>query len=303
VLLGHVSWALAAEPSGVATIVDGKVIVIRAMSKFEALEGIRLLADDLVHTGKNSFMRIEYDDGTTVDVGAETRLQFNHPARRKFARPGLYLLSGWLKLAPAKTEGPYAPAFGSPRFDVFNLCGVVVAYAAPGSGAIFVEQGTAGWGDRGVRRATTFTLKTGELLSLRQDEAPGLQDHPAPEFIAALPRLFRDALPLRLARFRGDPVPARTQGTFSYSEVQPWLDAEPSVRHQFVSLWRSKVRTEGFRVPLERSLAFHPEWGPVLHPPGPKEASPALATVSAGPAAVLGPLAGSMLQPAAVARH
>jgi len=302
-LLGHVAWALAGEPAGIATIVEGKAVVIRTLSTLEAVEGVRLLADDLVHTGKDAFLRIEYDDGTTVDVGAETRLQCNHPARRKFEQPGMYLLSGWLKITSGKTEARHSPAFGSPRFDVLNIAGIVVVHAARGSGAVFVEQGTAGWGDRQVRGATAFTLKAGEFQSFREDEAPGMRERPAPDFVAAMPRLFRDALPRRFAKFRDSNVVAKSQGTFSYAEVEPWVDAEPAIRHQFVSLWRSMTKVDAFRASLERGLSLHPEWGPVLYPPEPQEARSSLAPVSPGPAVVLGPLGGPSPQPAGAVHH
>jgi hypothetical protein len=302
-LLGQFARALAAEPSAIATIVEGKVVVIRALSKLEPVDGVRLVADDLVHTSKDGFLRIEYEDGTTVDVGADTRLQLNHPARRKFARPGLYLLSGWLKLTSGKSEARQSAAFGSPHLDVMNLDGAVVVHATPGSDAVFIEQGTASWSDRRTRAATTFALRAGEFLSFRRDEAPGLQDRPGTDFVAAVPHLFRDALPQRLARFRDVPVLAKYQGTFSYPEVEPWVNAELAIRHQFVYLWRSKAKIEEFRQPLERGLAMHPDWGPVLYPPEPKEAKGSLAAVSLSALLVSGPLAGSPTRLVSAFRH
>lgn len=295
-MLGISALAGAAEPSGIATIVEGKAVVIRALYKLDAAEGVRLLADDLVHTGNDAFLRIEYDDGTSVDLGPETLLQLNHPARRKSERPGLYLLSGWLKLTSGKPQARYSASFASPRFDVLDLAGVVVVHVDNGSGAVFDEQGTAHWIDHRARGAKPIILKGGDFLAVRQDEPPSLQARPAPDFVASLPRSFRDALPLRLAKFQGRQVVAKSQGAFSYSEVESWVNAEPPIRRQFVLLWRAKADDAAFRASLERSLSLHPEWEPVLYPEL-YEPKPAAQTAPAGAGPASGPVAGPAPQP------
>jgi hypothetical protein len=295
-LLGSTPWAGAAEASGIATIVEGKAVVIRAMSKMDAAEGVRLRADDLVHTGQDTFMRIEYDDGASVDLGPDTLLQLNPPVRRKSERPGLYLLSGWLKLISGKSEARSAPSFGAPQFDLLDLSGAVIARVDAGSGAVFVEQGTARWVDRRGRSALPVTLNGGDFLTFQRDEAPLLQGRPARDFVSSLPRAFRDSLPSRVAKFRGHEVVARNQGGFSYSEVEPWVNAEASIRRQFVRLWRAKADDEAFRASLERSLSQHPEWGPVLYPEL-YEPKPPPQAVPSGSGAVSGPVAGPLPEP------
>ena len=299
-LLASAPWVGAVEASGIATIVEGKAVVIRALSKLDAAEGVRLRADDLVRTGKDTFMRIEYDDGTSVDLGPDTLLQLNSPARRKSERPGLYLLSGWLKLISGKPGGArYAPSFASPQFDLLDLSGAVVARVDSGSGALFVERGTARWVDRRGRSAPPVMLNGGEFLAFQRDEAPSFQGRPAPDFVSSLPRAFRDALPSRLAKFQAHEVIARSQGAFSYSEVEPWVNAEPPIRRQFVRLWRAKADDEAFRASLERGLSQHPEWGPVLYPELYEPKPPPQAAPS-GSGAVSGPVAGPLPEPRTV---
>ena len=306
-LLGAAQLAGAAEASGIATIVEGKAVVIRALSKLDAAEGIRLRADDLVHTGKDTFMRIEYDDGASVDLGPESLLQLNPPARRKSDRPGLYLLSGWLKLISGKPGAHSAPSFGSPQFDLLDLSGAVAARVEAGSGAVFIEQGTARWVDRRTRSAPPVVLRGGDFLAFQRDEAFSLQRRPAPEFVSSMPRTFRDALPSRLEKFHAREVVAKNQGAFSYSEVEPWVNAEPPIRRQFVRLWRAKADDEVFRAALERSLSLHPEWGPVLYPElyepkpppqaAPSESKPPPQAAPSGSGAVSGPVAGPLPEP------
>jgi hypothetical protein len=216
-LLGCAFCAGAAAAGGVATILEGKAVVIRGLARLDAAEGIRLQADDLVLTAKNTFMRIEFDDGVSVDLGSDTSIQLNAPARRKSDRPGLYMVSGWMKLIAAKSDAHPASSIGSQQFDIFDVSGALVMHVDADSGALFVEQGGARWVDRKGRGAAPMVLKSGDFLNIRHDESPSLQGHPASEFVSALPRQFRDKVPLRLAKFRGRDVGARSQGGFSYA--------------------------------------------------------------------------------------
>src|SRR5258707_11304351 len=75
--------ARAAEPVGVVTILEGDAVAIRGLSKFALGEGVRVLGDDLVETGKSTFLRVEFVDGAIVDLGPATRAQLNRPSLRK----------------------------------------------------------------------------------------------------------------------------------------------------------------------------------------------------------------------------
>jgi hypothetical protein len=73
-------------------------------------------------------------------------------------------------------------------------------------------------------------------------------------------------LPYRYSLFEARAVVPKEQRAFSYADVEPWINAEAPVRRQFVVLWRRKALEPAFRESLDRDLAMHPEWGPVLHP-------------------------------------
>ena len=55
-----------AEPVGVVTILEGDATTIRGLSQFALAEGVRLSSNDLVETGKSTFLRIEFTDGAIV---------------------------------------------------------------------------------------------------------------------------------------------------------------------------------------------------------------------------------------------
>jgi len=287
-----VQAASAAHPSGVVTILQGRASVIRALSMFDAAEGMRLQADDLVRTDKDTFLRIEYEDQTSIEVGPGTQLQLNHPAaRKKSNRPALYLLEGWLKLAGGKSDAAAKPAFASVGMDVVDATGVVVMHADHATRQIFTEQGTARWLDHDAHGAEPVNLKQGEFLVAAQDHPPSVEPRPSADFMEELPRPYRDTLPFRYNLFREHAVAPKSPVPFTYADVEVWLNAEPSVRRQFVTLWRRKADNPAFRAALDHDLQKHPEWDPILHPekyeppaPGAAPPSPAAASQPAPPA-------------------
>jgi len=286
-LIASAHAAPATRPAGIVTILQGRAIVIRALSQFEAAEGMRLLADDLVKTDKDTFVRIEYEDQSSIELGSETQLQVNHPAaRKKSNRPALYVLEGWLKVGAGKGDSAGKPAFGSVGMDVVDVTGVMVMRGDSASRELFAEQGAARWIDRDPRGAEPVTLKQGDFLVAAQDRPPKTQARPSADFTAALPRPFRDTLPFRYDLFKDRSVAPKGQVPFNYADVEPWLNAEPSIRRQFVVMWRRKADNPAFRASLDRDLQKHPEWDPVLHPekyepkppPVPPTPSPAAAS-------------------------
>jgi hypothetical protein len=255
-----------ARQVGIVTILEGRATVIRGLSQFDAVQGVRLAPDDLVRTEESAFLRVEYADQTWIELGPETLLQLNHPAQKKrTTRPALYLLAGWVKLE-CKPGVAASRSLASKDMDLVDLSGAVVIRAIGGSQAIFAEQGTARWINRGVRGAAPITLSVGDFILVGQGQAGSVQARPTPEFIAALPRAYLDTLPYRYSLFEDRTVVPKEQRAFSYADVKPWINAEAPVRRQFVVLWRRKALDPAFRESLDQDLAMHPEWDPVLHP-------------------------------------
>jgi len=274
-LLGSAQLAGAATPKsnvtavgriGIITILQGGATVIRGLSRFEAAEGIRLLAGDLIRTQPNSLLRVEYPDECSLEAGPDTQLQLSHPAEKKRGnRPALYLMQGWLKLGCKASSGADA-SLASKDLDVVGASGVIVIRASGESRAVFAEQGTARVIKRRTGEAATITLNPGDFLVDEPGNASDVQARPTAAFMEALPRAYRDTLPFRYSMFVSRAVEPQNQRTFAYADVEPWLNAEASVRRQFVGLWIRKVNDPAFRGPLDRDLAMHPEWDRILHP-------------------------------------
>ena len=225
----------APPPTAIVTILTGKATVIRGLSQFDAADGVRLSADDLVRTGKDTFLRIEYEDQSSIELGPQTQLQLNYPAvRKKSNRPGLYVLEGWVKLGAGKPDGADKPALAAIGMDVTDITGVMVLRAGSAACEWFAEQGSARLVDRD-HHVDPVRLKQGDFLTAAPGRAPRLEPRPSADFIAALPQAYRDTLPLRFNVFKEHVVVPENTGTFAYADVESWINAEPSMRRLSVS--------------------------------------------------------------------
>jgi hypothetical protein len=296
VLLGVPSLA-AAETIGVVTIQEGDAIAIRGLSEFALAEGVRIQSNDLLETGKATFLRVEFSDGAMVDLGPATRAQLNRPSLRKYDRPALYLLSGMMKINAGKLAAGAKASVASPQFDAVGLDSESVEQVQNGASAVFAQDGPVRMLDRRRGTPVQIQVKSGDFIVLRNLEAPKVSGRPAHEFVGALPRQFEDSIPPRIDRFKAKEVPAKLAGAFTYAQVEDWLDAEPIIRRRFVSEWAAKADDEVFRERLEARLARHPEWERLLYPERfePKPAAPAAAPAAASvasPVASVPPAAG-----------
>jgi hypothetical protein len=249
---------------GVVTILEGKATVIRGLSQFDAAEGVRLLPGDLVRTQPKSLLRIEFADECSLEAGPESQLQLFHPADKKRSnRPALYLLQGWLKLG---CKAGSDAALTTKDLDVTGISRVLVIRVSGDSRAIFAEAGSARVVKRKSGDSAAITLNPGDFLDVEPDAVADVQPRPTASFMEALPRAYRDTLPSRYSMYVTRSTEPQNPRTFVYTDVEPWLNAEPVIRRQFVSLWVRKANDPAFRGPLDRDLVKHPEWDRILHP-------------------------------------
>ncbi len=188
-------------------------------------------------------------------------------------RGGVYLLSGWVKLAaPAGVSG----AVRSRVADTDTTGGTLILSVQPDAAQAFAETGPSRVQPR-APGAPAQALKSGEMLTLPAGDKPVLSKGASPAFVQAMPHTFMDSLPSRLAAFSAD-VPPRRLGEMSYADAQPWIDAEPPLRRVFAERWRRLAAVPQFRSGLVDGLKAHPEWTSILYPPPPPRAPSAAAT-------------------------
>ena len=268
--------AAPAPGAAMVTIVDGDAAVLRDTGRFAAAEGLRLRADDIVTTGSAArLVRIELDDGKTLDLGPSTQLMLlPRPLARDGGGPTAYVLQGWVKLTvPAKASTPAALA--TPRLDVVRVAGTLIASVAADPLWVFAESGSVELQRRRDGKTTLLQpLQDGDSYVLPASGPGSVSRMPPVELRGQVPRAFLDTLPRRAERFAGRNVEPARPAEVSYAEIAPWVNAEAALRPAFVQRLTPRARDNGFRGALVAEMKLHPEWQPVLFPPPPPPKKP-----------------------------
>lgn len=278
---------MAADVAGTITILDGEALITRAAGRWRAAEGVRLQQGDILEMGDGAFAQVELVEQTVLAVGPNARVMIGGPVRLKAERT-LYALGGWFKLTNARKDGnARAFEFRSPLLEIGLLPGVVVMQLKPNEATLFAERGDLKLVERPANAA--IGLRQGQSYRRQPGTTRGtVGGSPPPQFLAELPRPFRDSLPLRGDKYKDREVQPKAAPDFAYADVEPWLKSELPFRRQFIERWRAKAREPAFRSALIANLSSHPEWDPVLFPEKylPKDpAKPASAASGATPTA------------------
>jgi FecR protein len=263
--------AATAQDLGTVTIVEGQAQIFRGLGRLHAAEGVRLAAGDIVETAPATFAQIELADRSVIQVGPATRLMFQAATQRPKVEQGLYLLDGWLKRITGKRDNTTRPGLDlrAPSFELPDSAAVAVLHSTPSELRVFVESGELRLAERHERQkgaSPPINLRTGNFYLRKLPAAGSVASGMPPGFVEALPRAFRDNLPLRIERFRERAVTPRDAPPFAYADVEHWLKAEPAVRRALMQRWRSKIAEPPFRAALVANLSSHPEWDPILFP-------------------------------------
>lgn len=254
------AWAQAASIVG---IVEGNATLIRQTTRYTLAEGVVLREQDIIETAPGAFVQIEILGVVLVGMGESTRLMLRPRVGKGLAAPPLYLLQGWLKTS---TGGGFG--YTGPMFEIATQAASTVVQTTATSYDVFVESGAA----RFVLRdgaSTVSQLNSGDLAQRRDGATPTVARRASPEFLAQVPRQFRDPLPARGEQLAKRPVTPKALGEIAYVDVAAWLRTEPALRLPLLPLWKARAATDpGFRVAAKAELARHPEWEPFADPEG-----------------------------------
>lgn len=226
---GIASPAMAAEPRALLTIADGAVQALRGEQKFDAAEGLALADNDIVRTTPTTRVaRIEFTDGSALDLGAATQvLLLSERAARSqgWAGASAVLLQGWVKLsagaAPSRLVMRHGVVVGGER-------GVLLLHtAADGAALAFAESRGLRLLPRGARGAE---IPVREGQSWTRDAASGsTQVSTRLEGMSRMPRALADTLPRRAAKWTGRSIEAINGQTLEAADLSPWQLAEPKL--------------------------------------------------------------------------
>jgi hypothetical protein len=259
--------ALPALGQPLLTLLDGEARVIENARHLTGVAGLRLAPGTIVDTGAASaLVRIEWPDGVVADLGAATRVMVQPPGftARAGQAPRLYLLRGWLKLASGGRDATAGVV--TPTLELLPFSGAAVVDADRRERRVFAESGALELLERpGGQRVA---LPAGAMYA----DAEGVRARPAADWLARVPRAFRDAIPRRAATFAQRDVSASVLPPPTYAAVAEWFTAEPAVRRSFPRRFVSWASDPAFRRELQSHLSAHREWNPVLNPPPPPSA-------------------------------
>ena len=253
-----VAEARAAEPMATLTLLQGEATVVVGARAYVAVAGARLGSGAIVQTdAKTSLLRLEWSDGSLVDLGPATQIMIRPPV--PLPRTALiYVLQGWVKHSqPAVLAGQLSAAF-----DVAPFKGVLVSHVDGDVTTLFSESG----GEKltGRRGGVALALGAGQAAVDQPGFAPRTQPRPPSGWLQRIPSSFRDTIPSRLSNFKAAPEALRARAAWGYSELELWFKAEQGVRKDFPTRFDDMLHQAGFRDAVTKNLNQHPEWDGAL---------------------------------------
>jgi len=263
--------ALAGEPIGTVTLLEGSASLLRAPSRYALAEGVRLEQGDILELGDKALTQVEFADGTIIDLAPQSRflvLAYPVGAARSAGAGELFLLRGWMKVSTSQQRTRVVGRYSGPLIDLSTADATAVVQVSGSEAAVFMESGDAraaqimSYGKVG----DSVRIRGSQFFSCKQDQRCAVAARPSPAFLAALPRNFMDTLPSRLAKFKERSVAPKRSGDVAYAEVQDWLNSVPAVRRVMVNHWQYKLSDPAFRSAIAAGLKDHPEWDRLINP-------------------------------------
>jgi hypothetical protein len=259
-LVAPPAWAQSASIVG---IVEGGATLIRQTTRYTLAEGVALNEQDIIETAPGAFVQVELPGPVLVGIGESTRLMLRPRVGKGLTAPPMYLLQGWVK-----TSSGGAFNYASPAFEIATQAASTVVYTTGTQYEVFVESGTARLTLRDSPPSTS-QLAAGDFAQRREGATPTVGRRAPPEFLAKVPRQFRDRLPARGEQFAKRPVAPKPIGEIAYADVAAWLHTEPALRLPLLPLWRPRAAADpAFRAAAKAELPRHPEWEPYADPEG-----------------------------------
>jgi hypothetical protein len=262
-----------APPSfgGVVSIADGEPFtLVRGTTLNTATRGVTLAAGDMIGTGPGAFLVVEMPGGSLLGIGPSTQLYLMQ--RSAADNPTLVVLKGCVK-ADIRTgaKGPMVRVLGT-RLGIQSHQAVVLLYVDERSDSAFEEQGSGTLLVRDDAATRTGKETAANQFLVRQERGDVItQPRPSSEFVQKMPIPFRDPLPENAsAKLKKTATPQFVREV-NYSDVQQWLNMPRDWRAGFIPRFRGRLKDPAFFAAMDASMAQHPEWQLILHPPPPPE--------------------------------
>jgi hypothetical protein len=233
-LLQFTVRAAANDAGPLVTLVEGKSTLGSGLRGHIPVPGVQLRQCDILQTGPQSLVQVEFPDGSRIELGPDSRLLLDVPVAVGSAREvGPYFLgSGWLKLTVAKRDKAPPYRVSTPYFDLVMDSGVAVLNVADG-GRFFVEQGNALALDPSGTRGSgaRMSVAANHTYSRKSAESrPAVVNRADPTFVKSMPPPFRDTLPAMYAKVKGRAAQPRPAPDYDYGALSAWLKTRPELQ-------------------------------------------------------------------------
>jgi hypothetical protein len=233
-LLPFTVRAAANDVAPMVTIVEGKSTLASGIHGYITVPGVQLRQCEIVQTGPESLVQVEFPDGSRIELGPDSRFLSDVPTPAGAARAvGPYFLgSGWLKLTVAKRDNAPPYRINTPYFDLLMNSGVAVLNIADG-GRFFVEQGNALALDPSGTRGgeARMNVAANQTYSRKSaDSRPVVVSRADPAFVKSMPPSFRDTLPAMYAKVKGRVAQPKPAPDYDYAAVSAWLSTRPELQ-------------------------------------------------------------------------
>jgi hypothetical protein len=247
---------------GIATLVEGGPLVLRAATWYKLVPGARMEDGDIIDAGERAQVQIEFAAGSAASLVGAGSLYLAPPSASATAGSlTLSLPRGWLKVVASSPELRVRTTIA----EIATTDAILVLRTAGPSLEFFIESGTARLTEflPNGASATARDVKRGEFGSKPADAPFALQPRAPKTFVEAMPRHFVDPLPRLAAKFKNVPVLA-VDHDVTYAEAEPWLASRD--RAVFEKRFTSRLRDPAFRKAVEPHVARYPSWDRKLHP-------------------------------------
>ncbi len=270
-------WLIAAMPClaadvGIVTLIDGKPRLLRGTTWFTLVEGVRIRDADVIDVPEKAQMQLEMTDGGALSLigpGALYSVSLTAGDAKQRALAEFWLSKGWLKLdtKPTTTRLRVRSGLGS----LLAADAAAVMHVTADALDVFVESGNAKVVEPGKSDGGGIDVKGGGFASRGAGKSLTLAERAPTAFVAALPRDFMEALPLRVARFANarEPLPDHEA---TYAEAQAWLSGP--YRVSFMKRFEPKLADPTFKAAAEANSKATPEWVTIAKPAPPPPPPP-----------------------------
>ncbi len=171
--LSGASSTVGADVVGVFTVVEGQVTVLQEHHYYAAAEGVEVEDWDLVESQADSTAQIEMVDGSTLRLGADSRLllsEYDIDGDKSVVAASIDVLSGWLRFAVAKLKKNARYELNTPTLIIGVRGTEGVIEAGNEQAGISLEEGLVDVSTQGEEVALfpPLQLRAGQFVQHRQ---------------------------------------------------------------------------------------------------------------------------------------